>query len=568
MRRTTLYRMLAILAAFALVVAACGDDDADTTTTTGADTTTTGAPTPTVAEPPPTTAPTGGPTPTAPEPPPTTMAMSFDDLPEITLAVSEDPETLQSAHARQAARSTILRNIHEPLIDKDPSTAEFIPALATSWEQVDPLTWRFQLREGVAFHDGSPFNAEAAAAGLTWVWSAENDFLIRSFVVSEMTFTAVGDYTLEVTSVEPDPLMLGRLWLSTIPSAKQISDEPDRYVDTPVGTGPYKFVSWDRGTQAVVEANPEWWGLESADGRGEINFSRVTFLIRPESSSRVAAFQAEEVVFAEGLDPEACIQSLSSDCTSAPKSEVAYIRLDTNNPVLADKRVRMAMSLAIDRATISETILGDATPASQMVGPSVLGFNPSLAPHAYDTDQAAALVAEARADGVPFDDTPLRLTILKDGFPGDAALQQVVLEAFRNIGIDNVTAEIQERDIFVPELVLNLADTPPERGLMQLASHNNRFGDMSSTIGLYLACDAVASTWCNDDAEALHEQARPLSDSAERQRLYQQYNALFYEDAPYVTIAQMPFFHGVGEDLVWQSRLDGVILLKDMSIPG
>jgi peptide/nickel transport system substrate-binding protein len=558
MRKTTLYRILAILAVFALVVAACGDDDE-------ADTTTSGAPTPTTAGPSPTAAGTNAPTPTTPEPPPTTMAMSFDDLPEITLAVSEDPETLQSAHARQASRSTILRNIHEPLIDKDPLTAEFIPALATSWEQVDPLTWRFQLREGVVFHDGSPFNAEAAATGLSWVWSAENDFLIRSFVVSEMTFTAVSDYTLEVTSVEPDPLMLGRLWLSTIPSAKQVTEDPDRYVDTPVGTGPYAFVSWDRGTQAVVEANPDWWGLNSADGRGEINFSRVTFLIRPESSSRVAAFQANEVVFAEGLDPEACIQSLGSECTSAPKSDIAYIRLDTNNPVLADKRVRMAMSLAIDRATISETILGDAVPASQMVGPSVLGFNPDLAPHPFDMVQATALVAEARADGVPFDDFPLRLTILKDGFPGDAALQQVVLEAFRNIGIDNVTAEIQERDIFLTELVLNLAEVPPERGLMQMAQHNNRFGDMSSTIGLYLACGAVASTWCNNDAEALHEQAQPLSDLAARENLYQQYNALFYEDAPYVTIAQMPFFHGVSEDVVWQSRLDGVILLKDMS---
>jgi ABC-type transport system substrate-binding protein len=228
----------------------------------------------------------------------------------------------------------------------------------------------------------------------------------------------------------------------------------------------------------------------------------------------------------------------------------------------------MALSLAIDRATIGETILGDAEPAAQMVAKSILGFNPTLEPHPYDPDQAATLIEEARADGVPFDEFPLRLTILKDGFPGDAALQQVVLEAFRGIGFDNVTAEIQERNLFVEELVTNIADVPPERGLMQLAQHNNRFGDMSSTIGLYLDCDAVAATWCNEDAQALHDQAFPENDRAERERLYQAFNAVFYEEVPYVTIAQMKFFHGVSGDLVWDSRLDGVILLKDISLSG
>ncbi len=497
-----------------------------------------------------------------------TATSTPEELPTITIAAAEDPETLESANARQASRSTVLRNIHEPLIDRDPSSNEFIPALATSWEQVDPLTWRFQIREGVTFHDGSQLNAEAAAVGLSWVWSADNEFLIRSFVVSEMTFSAVDEYTLEVTSEEPDPLLLERLWLSTLPSAQQILEDPDSYVDTPIGTGPYKFVSWDRGNEVVLEANHDWWGLSSEDGRGEINFSTATFLVRPESSSRIAALQAGEALFAEGLAPEACLDGLGEDCQSAPKSDIAFIKLDTNNPVLADERVRMAMSLAIDRVTISSTVLGNAEPASQLVGPGVLGFNPALEPHPYDPDQAALLIEEARADGVPFDDFPLRLTILQNGFPGDEALQQVILEALRGIGMENVTAEIQETDIFVEELRVNIADAPPERGLMQLAQHNNRFGDMSSTAALYLTCGAVASTWCDADADALHEQASGTSDRDERAELYEEYNRLYYEANPYINIANMPFFHGVASSLSWIPRADGVILLKDMSVDG
>ena len=106
----------------------------------------------------------------------------------------------------------------------DPATNELVGELATAWEQTDDRTWRFTLRQGVTFHNGDPFNAEVAAFGINYTWSPENEFEIYQFIGPDMTATAVDDFSVDVQTVEPDPILPARLYFSPIPNMIQVQE--------------------------------------------------------------------------------------------------------------------------------------------------------------------------------------------------------------------------------------------------------------------------------------------------------------------------------------------------------
>ena len=141
-----------------------------------------------------------------------------------------------------------------------------VPLLATAWEWIDDRTIQFTLREGVSFHDGSYFNAAAAATSINHTFDPENAFDLLDFVGS-MSAEAVGDYTLNVSTPEPDPILLNKMYFVPIGSAQQLMDDPDSYHTNLIGTGPYRFVEWSSGESITYEANPDWWGPRH-DGRG------------------------------------------------------------------------------------------------------------------------------------------------------------------------------------------------------------------------------------------------------------------------------------------------------------
>jgi len=202
-----------LIVAFSLIAAACGDDEEETTTTAAGETTTTAA----------------------------------AEARSLTIALPEEPRSLGSWNAYSNDGHPVIRNVTEALLNRDPVSNELVPELALSYTQVDDNTWQFELRQGVKFHDGSDFNAESAAYSLNFVLAEENAFPMRQFFGSQVTAEAVGDYTLNVSTVDPDPILPLRLYFCTIPSAQAIQDSPDTYEENLVGTGPYKLDEWNRG---------------------------------------------------------------------------------------------------------------------------------------------------------------------------------------------------------------------------------------------------------------------------------------------------------------------------------
>jgi peptide/nickel transport system substrate-binding protein len=481
---------------------------------------------------------------------------------EVTIALPEEPRTLASWNAYSNDGHPILRNVGEALLNRDPVSNDLVPELALSWTQVDPTNWQFTLREGVKFQDGSDFNAQSAADALNYVLDPENAFPMRTFLGPNVELSAVDEYTLNVKTEAPDPILPTRLYFVTIPSAKQIKDDPKAYETHPIGTGPYTFVSWDRGQNIVLEANPDWWGKkDTKDAHGTQTVTKATYVFRPETEVRTAMVGKGEADLAPRLTAEQC--KSAPKCESTPTVETVILRLDTPNPTLGDLRIRQAISMSFDKDQIMTDILGGGEPSGQIVGPSATGYA-DLEPYPYDPEKAKKLVAEAAADGV---DVTIPITVTaREGFILRAnEIIQIIAEGMKAIGLTGATTQMLETAAFEEQWTMGYPNIPADRAWAGLQQHGNELMDFSGSITGYYTCDGNTSAFCDDKLTQMYAEASQATGD-DRQTKMAEIAKYVYDLAPVIPIGQPAFNFGLSKRLDWKPRMDGFILLKEMTI--
>lgn len=483
----------------------------------------------------------------------------------MIVATAEDPPTLESAYGYSAATGIVLRNIQEPLVGRDAETGEFVGLLAEDWENVDDTTWHFNLREGVTFHDGSPFNAEAAAFALNISWSEDYvDGPLIGFKGADFEASALDEYTVEISLDAPHPILPNRLWLSPMFSMEHFENEGEEaWRSEPIGTGPYQFVEWDRGSSITIERYADWWGYDHPDAAdGEPTIERAVFQIRGDQQSRVAAVEAGEAHLAERLPADQCLSALGDMCVEAPNIDIAQIRFDTMSEIMGDQRIREAMALAIDRETISEELLPGPL-ATMLVPPGSVGFNEDIQQIPFDPDRARDLIEEAAADGVPVD-TQINFRIEREKFPGISEVSQAIQAMWLEVGL-NVDFEILDSALYLEQLVDPERPIPADRNWVVLHQHSNRLADFHGTVSSWMRCDAPISTWCNEEFSAIADEAGSLI-GQERQDRLAEAAMIAHEETAFVPVIEMGLFHGVAPELELQLRADTNVYLKNMSL--
>jgi peptide/nickel transport system substrate-binding protein len=315
----------------------------------------------------------------------------------LTVAFPSNPETIDPHQFRAVLTGSVLGLMVEGLLFRDPDTMEIKPKLATSYRNIDPLTWEFSLRKGVKFNNGEEFNAESVKFTVERIIESKLNTLGKVVWPPSIgqQVHIVNPHTVRITTKVPDPLLPNRLAAESLNMCppKALAEFKEKFVTNKViGTGPYKFVEFVVGDRLVVEANPDYWGPKPAT-------QRIVFQVIPDAATSAAALQRGAVDLVVNL-PIPLISAVKNDPNlsifSQLGSTVHVLLLNTKESVpLRDRRVRQALSHAIDREAILKNLYaGHGKPLNSVVARQVTyAIDPP--PYSYDPAKAKRLLAEA-----------------------------------------------------------------------------------------------------------------------------------------------------------------------------
>jgi peptide/nickel transport system substrate-binding protein len=342
--------------------------------------------------------------------------------------------------------------VYESLVDFD-SDHTITPGLAVTWRPIDPTTWEFELRQGVRFHDGTPFTAEDVVFSLRRALSPQSELAqdLQSIAAVETD----GDYIVRVRTTGPNPILPDQLFavaiMSRVWAERHGAVELAPYADAEIayvedhanGTGPFILQDYEPGARMVLVRNADWWGL----GKDAHNVDRVEFTAVADPEQRVAAFLAGEIDFLHD-PPFAELDRLASTpgvrLEQTMEFRTIFFGLNQGSPELhsssvkgrnpfADLRVRQAVYQAIDIEAIRNDIMrGYAMPAGMIIQPGINGYTPEFDTRpAYDPDAARSLLAKA---GYP-DGFEVRLDCPRNRYLNDEAICRAVAAMLAKVGI-------------------------------------------------------------------------------------------------------------------------------------
>lgn len=305
----------------------------------------------------------------------------------LTFALATSPDTLDPHRSGLAVTVRAIRTIYDNLVVQLPD-GSIKPWLATEWSvSEDGKSYTFKLREGVKFHDGTPFNAEAVKYNLDRVIdpatkAANSLALIRPYSSSEV----IDEYTIKVNLESPSQAFLGNLSqaLLGIVSPTAAQKYGDQLGKNPVGTGPYTFVKWDENADIVVAKNKDYnWGPETVENKATPHVDTITFKIVPEEATRIGSVQSSQVLAAETVPPQN-IAALKNDpnqqLLQANTVGLPYtLFFNLRKAPWDDVKVRQAVQSAVDVESIVKTLyLGNYERAWSALSPGILGYDASL----------------------------------------------------------------------------------------------------------------------------------------------------------------------------------------------
>ncbi|WP_109525797.1 MULTISPECIES: ABC transporter substrate-binding protein [Nocardia] len=318
--------------------------------------------------------------------------------------------------------------VYESLTYLDP-TGQVQPRLAVSWTNPSPLEWRFTLRDGVRFSDGTPLSAREVAWNFTELLDpATKSQLGAQLKIYTASVTAADANTVVFQLKSPAIDLPSRLWNVYITTEKFW--QTGNLNTEAIGTGPYLLKSIDLENGATLTANPEYWGSKPA-------FGDVEYKVLPSEAARVSAVQAGEVDIALNLDPLSLDQFQSNAKYRATLSDSSWVQVISINEnkggPLADVRVRRALNYAVDKKSIIDGLLKGAVKPSQgqVIAPPFFEPNPAVSAFEYNPERARQLLAEAGyADGVT-----VQLDIPAGTYAAGAAIGQAVAQQAAAVGI-------------------------------------------------------------------------------------------------------------------------------------
>jgi len=489
-------------------------------------------------------------------------------------SLSMDPHSLN-----ESLQLSVTGNVYEPLVgrNKDLSLA---PALATSWKQTSPTVWRFELRKGVQFHDGTPFTADDVvfSFGRTQVEGSD----MKSYTNDFKEVRKIDDHTVEIETKTPFPIlpdvislvyMMSKKWCETnqamgpVDRRKGIENAASFRAN---GTGPFRLRERQPNVRSVFTRNGSYWG------KIEGNVSEVVFTPIGNDATRVAALLSGEVDVMEPVpvqDIERVNGSANTRAITGPelrtiflgmdqkRDELLYSNVKGRNP-FKDKRVRQAFYQAIDIEGIKKTVMrGASNPSALLVGPGINGFQPDAKRLPYDVEAAKKLMAEA---GYP-NGFEVAMNCPNDRYVNDGRICQTVAANLSRINV-KINLQAETKGTYFPKVLRR------DTSFYMLGWTPATYDSHNALNALMRCVDDKGSgqfnlgAYCNPKVDELTLKIQAETDKVKRNAMIKEVFDLHAADVGHIPLHQQALAWGVGKNVKLVQLADNFMHFKWMSI--
>ncbi|MDP4022026.1 ABC transporter substrate-binding protein [Methylobacterium sp. NEAU 140] len=469
--------------------------------------------------------------------------------------------------------------VYEALVTRD-KDMKIVPQLAESWETPEPTRWRFHLRKGVKFHDGSPFTADDVIFSAQRVRAPGSNF--QTNVPADAEFVKVDDYTVDMVLKRPNPIaiaqfptwyIMSKTWAEkngAVQPTAPTAGNPGYATLHENGTGPFVITEQQPGVKTIFKKFPGYWG------KVESNLDQAVFTTISNDATRVAALLSGEVDWMDPVplqDQQRVNASGTATVMTGPELRTIFLGMDQwrdelkdssvkgKNP-FKDPKVREAFYLAIDEDTIAKRVMrGQATPSALLIAPALYDRAGEFKRPATDLKKAKELMAEA---GYP-DGFSLTMDCPNDRYVNDEAICQAVVSMLARIGV-KVNLNAQPKAKYFAKVLAPGYDTsfylvgwtPSSQD-----SHNILFeiagcrkaGDKSGRGGWNLG------GYCNPKIDEIADKVEGETDKTKRDALIKEGFDLIQADWGYIPLHQQALAWGVSKKVHLVQRPDNMLLL-------
>ncbi len=467
-----------------------------------------------------------------------TPALAQEGEKILVVAIGADPTGLDPESVMNNESGFVMSAIFDGLTSYKPGTSEVAPGLAESWDiSDDGKVYTFHLRQGVKFHDGTDFNADAVLAEMGRVINEDFEYYVynQTGIHSFANFTwglvekyeKVDDYTVMVTLSEPHAPFLASLAMawSGMMSPTAVQEMGFDVQFNPVGTGPFKFVEWVRNDHVTLEANKDYWG-------GVPGVDKLIYRVVPESAVRMLKLEQGEVHILADVNPED-YQRIKDNpdlvYMEQPGLTINYIRMPCDQEPFTDVRIRQALNYAVNKDEMNEFLYKNAAiPMATGMPPILWGYNDEVEPYPYDPDKARELLAEAGyPDGLEWD-----MLVYENprGYNAVGSKMAVAIQEYlKEVGVE-VELKQLEWGAFLD------AVRSADNTAMAMGGWSGDNGDPDNFLyelfSSYTIPVGNTTHFKNDELDAILLEARQTSDQAKREELYKRACVIIHDEAP------------------------------------
>jgi peptide/nickel transport system substrate-binding protein len=457
----------------------------------------------------------------------------------LVVGLVAEPVNLDPAQVTDLNSNRVGRRIAETLVTFPDESTQIVPGLAESWTiSKDGLRYTFKLRKGVSFHDGTPLDAEAVKFSIERQINPEHPFnklgkypFANYFFGNVKAVEVLDPSTVDFVLKEPRASFLAVLTAgaASIVSPTAVKKAGADYALAPVGTGPFKFVAWDRGQRVVLEKNPKYW-------RGPVKVDRVIYRPIVDDQARLTELLTGSLDLIVGTPPDFVAQLEGNPKVTLLRqvgAHVWYLGMNNQKKPFDDKRVRQALNYAVNKEAIVRDVLkGTGSLSRGPVLPGTWGADTGLKPYPYDSERAKKLLAEA---GYPNGfSTTLWVPESGSGMQSPVAMSTVIQSNLKAVGVYVALQTFEwgtyltklrtkEQELFALSWMAGNED--PDMVMYPLL-HSTQWTPDGPNRALYK----------NTAFDELLHQARLTTDQAKRADLYRQAQRILVDDPPWIFI--------------------------------